>query len=163
MDVSKLHPLDYSTLQKGQFINQSDAEDIVGFKASENPRRFQLELMRLRGAIWDNCEELVAKVEGLGIRILTDPEADEYLWAQQCHLIAKQARIARARGRIDRTEFDSIQARTSEMRDLFSAGVANELQKSLRRAQREHAMLAECRSEAGRICQTGPLDAPPPR
>jgi len=159
MDVSKLHPLDYSTLRKGQLINQSDAEEIVGFKASKDPRRFQLELMRLRGAIWDNCEELVAKVEGLGIRILTDAEADEYLWTQQCQLIAKQARIARARGRIDRTEFDAIQARTSEMRDLFSAGVANELQKSLRRAQREQAMLAD----AGPSSLALAPDGAPPR
>ena len=143
MNEATLHPLDFKALAKGQFINRSDVEAIIGLKYDKDPRRYQLELMKLRQQIWDNCTELVAKIEGLGLRVLTDREADQYLWDEQRRLIDKQNRISRARARINRAEFTEVEHRVAENRDAYSTGTALLLKQSIRKSERQQLLLAD--------------------
>lgn len=143
MQETHLHPLDFAALEKGQIINHSDVEAITAVKFEKDPRRYQLELMKLRQAIWDNRDDLVAKIQGLGLRILNDDEADQYLWDEQRKLVDKQKRIAKARARIDRSKFDSVATQVAEQRDMFCASTALMLNQAIRKAERDQLLLAE--------------------
>jgi hypothetical protein len=143
MQETHIHPLDFTALQKGQFINHSDVEAITAVRFEKDPRRYQLELMKLRQSIWDNRDDLVAKIEGLGLRILTDEEADQYIWDEQRRLVDKQKRLAKARARIDRTHFDTVATQVAEQRDMFCAGTALMLNQAIRKAERDQLLLGE--------------------
>ena len=143
MQETHMHPLAFKALRKGQVINQSDVEAITNVRFEKEPRRYQLELMKLRQSIWDNRDDLVAKIQGLGLRVLTDEEADQYLWDEQRKLVDKQKRVAAARARIDRSGFDDLATRVAEQRDLYSTGTALMLNASIRKSEREQLLLAE--------------------
>ena len=137
MAESKLHPLDFQALRAGQLLTQKEVEDAVGVPNSEASvpayKKYRLKMLTLIQQIHTARQDLVAKNEGEGIRLLTDPEKVKYARKQGDIGVRKLGNAVKVNTRVDPKMLDAAQKEEWErglLRDGLRLLVAQEADKS---------------------------------
>jgi hypothetical protein len=115
---TQFHPLDYETLKKGDYITPEQAQEITGKKM--NDPKFPLALLNLKERIRREMQAqrrpITAKVEQLGIRILSDPEASNYNDKQASSALRKLGRSVKRLLQVDQRNLDDGETKVHERR-----------------------------------------------
>jgi hypothetical protein len=139
--MSEIFPLDFEGLEKGDVVPCEKIERIYQISHLTDPLAYQLKTLALSKQISDERPDLLARVEGLTVRVMTDLEAEEWTHAQATRAVASIARNARRRAVIDRSEFSEEEKRVAESRDRTITALALMTRKELARARRDELLL----------------------
>lgn len=112
--MTERFPLDFETLKKGDYIEPAMIERICGFKS--HTAAYQFGLLKLQADIQDHCEGFVVKQEKLGLRILKDLEASEYLGDMNRRRYRAIGRSNVLLGKVDQEVLTDAQRREHERR-----------------------------------------------
>lgn len=139
--MSDAFPLDFDALQKGDVIPSQKIEKIYQVNLLRDPSKFQLRALGLSQQIHDERPDLLARVDGNTVRVMTDVEAEEWTNTQVVKAVSSIARNAKRRAVIDRGGFDEQQTRVAESRDRAITALAIMTRKQLAKARREEMLL----------------------
>jgi hypothetical protein len=138
--MSELHPIDFQALTKDSTIDQAQIERIYNVRKQQAPEAYRLCQLRLSHDIEHNRRDLLCRIQGDGIRIMTDSEANEHTWDEYRRGVRKIAKQARRRTAIDAASLPEGERRVAELRDAHVTAQAIMNRKALAKAKR--AMLA---------------------
>jgi hypothetical protein len=137
MADSELHPLDFDALRKDSVIDQAEIERIFNVRKKQAPDAFQLCQLRLSQDIERNRRDLLVRIQGDSIRIMTDSEANEHTWKEYRRGVRKIAKQARRRSAIASAELPEAERRVAELRDQHITVQAIMNRRALAKAQRD--------------------------
>lgn len=135
------HPVDYTTLAKGDVISVARLEQILG--VARTHQRFAFKVLRLKRRIERELMKLgnrftLAVVKG-DLRVLTDPEAAAYTHVEQEHARRRERRRFVQQVAVDVTNLDEDQRKQHE-RNLEIDGRYIQAQGSVRKLIRLEAV-----------------------
>lgn len=140
-------PLDYEALQKGDVITQERIEAIYQVRYQNDPKQFQFRAMSLIESIESERPDLLARVDGQTVRIMTDIEADEVTNDRIERHVRGIGRNAKRRAVINRDGFSDEQKKISDVRDRNATALMIMTRKQMRAARREKLLLAASNEE----------------
>ena len=118
---AEIHPIDVTTLKKGDVITVEQLEKITGWGRKSDA--FKLRVLALRDRIMRELQDIGRPMvlrgwQGCSLRILTDPEATEYLDNQATSHLRGIGRSCFRLGQVDVRNLDEGQNREHERRIL---------------------------------------------
>lgn len=142
MNTSDRYPLDFDALHKGDCIPCDQIERIYQVNHRTDLTSFQFKALELSQNIHRERPDLLARVDGYSVRIMTDAEAEEWTYAQTRKAVASIARNARRRAVINRDQFTDEQRRVAESRDRSVTALAIIASKNLAKQRREELLMS---------------------
>lgn len=139
--MSNVHPLDFEALKKGDVISQQQIESIYQVQLVLDADRFRFKAMELMGEIESARDDLLCRIDGGTVRVMTDAEAEEVTWRRIEQSVGTIGRNAKRRAAIVRDEFDDQQRKVAESRDLHATFLMVATRKQLQKARREELLL----------------------
>ncbi len=136
----EIHPIDFDSLAKDSVLDQSRIESIYNVRKVHAPEAFRLCQLRLREDIERNRSDLLCRIQGDGIRIMTDTEANEHTWTEYGRGVRKISRQARRRCSINHNALDDGERRVAELRDNHVTAQAIMNRRELARFQRDRLL-----------------------
>lgn len=135
-------PLDFTALEKGAVIPQEQIESIYQVRHAADPEQFHFKAMALSQEIERERPDLLTRVDGLSVRVMTDAEADDVTDRRIEHGARAIARNAKRRARINRDGFSDEQKKIADIRDRNATALMIMTSKQLRAARREKLLLS---------------------
>jgi len=138
----QLFPVDFSILNKGDVFTQIQIERIYNVRYSTNPNDYHFRAMSLMQDIEQERPDLLVRIDGLSVRVMTDVEADDITDKRIAQAVRSIGRNAKRRSVINREHFSNDERRVSEVRDRNATALMLMTSKQLRASQREKLMLS---------------------
>jgi hypothetical protein len=139
---SKVHPVDFGALKKGDVLTRKQIEEITGMRLADSEKNYNFAKLNLKQRIEKERPDLYPRGEGHDIVIMTDAAAEAYNRSRTAQDVDSLVRNSARRTRIDRSGFSPEAKRGSESRDRSYQGIALMAQSALKKAERE-ALLFE--------------------
>lgn len=146
--ASDAFPLDFAALEKGTVIPQEQIESIYQVRHATTPDEYHFKAMALSQQIEQERPDLLARVDGLSVRVMTDAEADEVTDKRIDQAVRSIRRNAKRRAVINRDGFSEEQKKIADVRDRNATALMIMTSKQLRAARREKLLLAARTDEA---------------
>lgn len=134
-------PLDFAALNKGDVVSQDQIESIYQVRYDSEPEQFHFKAMSLMQEIERERPDLLTRVDGLTVRVMTDLEADEVTDKRIEQGVRTIKRNATRRARIDRNGFSEEEKKIADVRDRNATALMIMTSKQLRAARREKLLL----------------------
>lgn len=132
------YPLDFDALQKGEWLETAELEEALGVTMADGAK-WNFALMGLRSQI-ERESGIVCRIDHDRIRLMTDTEADEYLYRQGERSVSKLVRVTRSRALIDRGSMTDQEKRVAASRDTVMMATATAARMTLRRQRRANGL-----------------------
>lgn len=133
----KAWPVDFDTLEKDQEIPREAIERAYEVKRKDNPDGYRLALLRLKNEIESHRPDLLIRIRGDHLRVMTDREAEDHTWEQGRKAVSMLGKSSRRRAAIMRDGFNDSERRAGEARDSHLQGLALMARRLLIKADRD--------------------------
>lgn len=151
MELSlEIHPLDFDALVKDTTISMAQVERIYNVRCATSPEAFRLCLLRLKEDIERNRSDLLCRVHGNDIRIMTDAEANDHTWDEYRRGVRKIAKQAKRRCAIDHGKLETADRRVAELRDAHITAQAIMNRRELAKFAREKLLAGDIATTDGK-------------
>jgi len=142
--MNNAFPIDFDSLQKGDFIRQEQIEKIYLQKWRDDPNAYRFAQMKLMGEIRAHRRDLDAHVKSTDndIEILDDLRADAHTHKQIQQAQGKMATFVVRRGAINRSGFTAEEQARADSRDRISQAELAGLRSAREKAERDELMFA---------------------
>ena len=131
--ITAKYPLEFDTLNKGDVISTEQLRSIFGKEMLD--ATFAFAVLGLKDRI-EAETDIVCRMGAVGIRLLTDLEADVYTVDQAYVGVKKLVKQAGRRSLIMRDEMTVDEKRAAESRDRMVIGIAAAAKRAMKKAHR---------------------------
>jgi len=131
---ANIHPIDTEVLEKGDYITPEQIEDILG--VSRNDKQYPFKLMYLQKKIMMDRQDIYAKAEKDGLRILTDAEWTNYEGGLFTNALRAMARSVRRIAAVDVRELTEDERTKHDRRQIVMAQTLQGAHSSRREAMK---------------------------
>jgi len=135
--VALVHPIDFESIRKGDAIGQAQIEIISQVRYSEDPERYRIEQMQLKGQIEQHRPDLAVVMSRRCLRVLTDPELVGYRQTRQERDVRSLKRNVALGARVDRSQLGETEVRRADCLDMHIAVSAIEADRNLRESRKK--------------------------
>lgn len=136
---AKAFPLDFTTLEKGTWLEGKRLDDALLVK--RNHPMWSLEVSKLCDRIFQECE-IYCRADHDRVRLMTDEEASEYGWRRFSYHVRGLGRQKRKLASVDINKLEPEQRTLHEHRLRASTGIAMATRSAMKKESRILALLS---------------------